>query len=110
MLRLRDSMMRSFHQYFEVRSFVLYMQQNVDSYHKQNQGFCYAHTPIITSNDCEGAGEAFRLAPTPTLPSTCLPYEFFGEPSYLRSCTSRPWRIQYHAFIRYHRVLERKVA
>ena len=26
----------------------------------QNQGFVYVHTPIITSNDGEGAGEMFR--------------------------------------------------
>jgi asparaginyl-tRNA synthetase len=25
------------------------------------RGFVYAHTPIITSNDCEGAGEMFRV-------------------------------------------------
>lgn len=27
----------------------------------QNQGFIYVHTPIITSNDAEGAGEIFRV-------------------------------------------------
>ncbi len=27
----------------------------------QNQGFVYVHTPIITSNDCEGAGETFTV-------------------------------------------------
>ena len=26
----------------------------------QSQGFVYVHTPIITSNDGEGAGEMFR--------------------------------------------------
>lgn len=55
------------------------------------------HTPIITGNDAEGAGEAFRLAPfvtqhpssvssssisqTPSLPPT--PSEFFSRPAYL---------------------------
>ena len=27
----------------------------------QNKGFIYAHTPIITGPDCEGAGEMFRV-------------------------------------------------
>jgi asparaginyl-tRNA synthetase len=27
----------------------------------QNQGYIWAHTPIITSNDCEGAGETFHI-------------------------------------------------
>lgn len=27
----------------------------------QNRGFVYVHTPIITTSDCEGAGEMFRV-------------------------------------------------
>ena len=27
----------------------------------QNKGFIYAHTPLITGSDCEGAGEMFRV-------------------------------------------------
>lgn len=27
----------------------------------QGKGFVYAHTPIITGSDCEGAGEMFRV-------------------------------------------------
>ncbi len=27
----------------------------------QNQGFVYAHTPLISCSDCEGAGEMFRV-------------------------------------------------
>ena len=27
----------------------------------QEKGFCYIHTPIITGNDAEGAGEMFRV-------------------------------------------------
>src|SRR5881392_3046580 len=28
----------------------------------QDRGFIYVHTPIITGNDCEGAGELFRVS------------------------------------------------
>lgn len=31
----------------------------------QNNGFIYIHTPIITGNDCEGAGEVFRVTTQP---------------------------------------------
>jgi len=34
----------------------------------QERGFLYVHTPIITTNDCEGAGEMFRV--TTLHPST----------------------------------------
>jgi len=44
----------------------------------QNQGFLYTHTPILTSNDCEGAGEAFCLASGLHQES-----EFFAKPAYL---------------------------
>ncbi|TCO69693.1 asparagine--tRNA ligase [Marinisporobacter balticus] len=42
---------------FRVRSIAAY------AIHKffQERGFVYAHTPIITGSDCEGAGEMFRL-------------------------------------------------
>lgn len=42
---------------FRVRSLVAY------AVHKffQEQDFVYAHTPIITGSDCEGAGEMFRI-------------------------------------------------
>jgi asparaginyl-tRNA synthetase len=45
--------------------------------------------PVITSSDCEGGGEAFRLAPLvhDASPSsgltTTVPQEFFGQPAYL---------------------------
>ncbi|MGL4363443.1 MAG: asparagine--tRNA ligase [Cellulosilyticaceae bacterium] len=43
---------------FRVRSLAAY------AVHKffQEQNFVYAHTPIITANDCEGAGEMFRIS------------------------------------------------
>lgn len=31
----------------------------------QERGFLYVHTPIITANDCEGAGEMFRVSTLP---------------------------------------------
>lgn len=40
------------------------------------------HTPILTSNDCEGAGEAFRIAPVVSSASSTSE-EFFSRPSYL---------------------------
>lgn len=42
---------------FRVRSLIAY------AIHKffQEKGFVYAHTPIITGSDCEGAGEMFRV-------------------------------------------------
>ncbi|ATW28972.1 asparagine--tRNA ligase [Candidatus Formimonas warabiya] len=43
---------------FRVRSILAY------AIHKffQDKGFVYVHTPIITSSDCEGAGEMFRVS------------------------------------------------
>jgi len=34
----------------------------------QNEGFIYVHTPILTSNDCEGAGELFTVHTAQTSP------------------------------------------
>ena len=41
--RLRNSLAMATHQYF------------------QELGFVYVHTPILTANDCEGAGEMFQV-------------------------------------------------
>jgi asparaginyl-tRNA synthetase len=43
MARIRNSCSFATHQFFNDRN------------------FCYVHTPIITTNDCEGAGEAFTI-------------------------------------------------
>ncbi len=43
----------------------------------QERGFVYVNTPIITSSDCEGAGEAFRV----TTPDPGR--DFFGRPANL---------------------------
>ncbi|KAH9946855.1 hypothetical protein B0H21DRAFT_790666 [Amylocystis lapponica] len=68
MIRLRDNALRALHSHFE------------------NEGFCYVHTPLLTSSDCEGAGETFRIAPSPppsSAPPSTSPPEFFGRAAYL---------------------------
>ncbi len=55
-----------------------------------NKGFVYTHTPLITTSDCEGAGEMFRVT---TLDLNNLPRDekgkiketedFFGKPASL---------------------------
>ena len=57
----------------------------------QNRGFYYIHTPIITTSDCEGAGDIFRVTTLdpgktgPAEPAQGDPYQgdFFGKPAYL---------------------------
>ncbi len=56
--RVRSAMAHSIHQFF------------------QKQGFQYLHTPIITANDCEGAGELFRVSARATSDR-----EFFSQPT-----------------------------
>ncbi|KIL58782.1 hypothetical protein M378DRAFT_170144 [Amanita muscaria Koide BX008] len=89
MIRLRSALKRNISEWFET------------------EGFHQVHTPILTGNDAEGAGEAFRIAPvlgehpaaiaaaaaaasssatfTPTLtsPPTSTPTDFFSLPAYL---------------------------
>nr|XP_057936191.1 probable asparagine--tRNA ligase, mitochondrial [Doryrhamphus excisus]XP_057936192.1 probable asparagine--tRNA ligase, mitochondrial [Doryrhamphus excisus] len=50
----------------------------VHSYFKEN-GFLHIHTPIITSNDCEGAGELFQVEPSDSESEI----HFFSVPAYL---------------------------
>jgi len=57
----------------------------IHSYFREH-GFVYVHTPVITANDCEGAGELFRVT---TLPPNGAPrnegggidfsHDFFGQ-------------------------------
>ena len=66
--RLRDVLAQSIHEFFHQR------------------GFIWVHTPIITANDCEGAGKAFqvttidlaKLAASGKAPD--FTQDFFGEP------------------------------
>jgi asparaginyl-tRNA synthetase len=56
----------------------------------QERGFHYIHTPIITTSDCEGAGEVFHVTtidPAKALEPAAGPdrysQDFFGKPTYL---------------------------
>lgn len=56
----------------------------------QERDFVYTHTPIITSSDCEGAGEMFRATTLdphnpPRTEEGAIDYEkdFFARPTYL---------------------------
>jgi asparaginyl-tRNA synthetase len=69
--RVRNRVSRSIHDFF------------------QEQGFLYVHTPIVTSSDCEGAGEMFKVT---TLNLAEVPRQggqvdytkdFFERPTYL---------------------------
>ena len=67
---------------FRVRSVAAYA---IHKFFNEN-GFVYAHTPLITGSDCEGAGEMFRvttLAPVspPMTESGAVDYtqDFFGK-------------------------------
>ncbi len=70
---------------FRIRSLLAY------AIHKffQERGFVYVHTPIITTSDCEGAGEMFQVT---TLDMDNVPkadgkadysQDFFGKPASL---------------------------
>lgn len=47
-----------------------------------NNGFVHIHTPTITSNDCEGAGELFQVEPASKTAEKCHSH-FFDVPSFL---------------------------
>ncbi|MGA2401873.1 MAG: asparagine--tRNA ligase [Syntrophobacteraceae bacterium] len=55
----------------------------------QDRGFQYIHTPIITSSDCEGAGEIFRVTtldpahPRPAQDDDPYRNDFFARPAFL---------------------------
>ena len=69
--RVRSRLAHAIHQFFQDRHFV------------------YVHTPIITSSDCEGAGELFRVTqidpdePPRIAGKTDYTCDFFGRPTYL---------------------------
>lgn len=70
--RVRNTLAYSTHQFF------------------QEQGFCYVHTPIITTSDCEGGGKMFQVttldknAPARTETGEIdHTQDFFGQSAYL---------------------------
>ncbi|KAF8580936.1 asparaginyl-tRNA synthetase [Ramaria rubella] len=74
MLRVRDKFVRVFGDWYE------------------NAGFVHAHLPVMTTNDCEGAGEAFRVVSDPpdpppdpvSLPPSC---SLHTPPTFLTTST-----------------------
>jgi len=53
----------------------------------QENGFIYVHTPIITSSDCEGAGEMFKVS---TLDLEKIPKNSEGEVDYSKDFFGKP--------------------
>jgi asparaginyl-tRNA synthetase len=49
----------------------------------QERDFFYVHTPIITTSDCEGAGEMFRVTTLAGDGDRTPAGDFFGRPAYL---------------------------
>lgn len=73
----------TFQAVFRVRSLTAYA---IHTFFME-RGFVYVHTPLITSSDCEGAGEMFKvttldLENIPRTPDNKIDYskDFFGKP------------------------------
>jgi asparaginyl-tRNA synthetase len=49
----------------------------------QERGFIWVHTPIITANDCEGAGELFTVTSLDLKKPANFADDFFGKHAYL---------------------------
>jgi asparaginyl-tRNA synthetase len=49
----------------------------------QEKGFIWVHTPIITANDCEGAGELFTVTSLDLKKPANFAADFFGKRAYL---------------------------
>ncbi|XP_053160659.1 probable asparagine--tRNA ligase, mitochondrial isoform X2 [Hemicordylus capensis] len=54
----------------------------IHSYFKEN-GYIHVHTPILTSNDCEGAGEVFQVEPANEVREPGENPHFFNVPAFL---------------------------
>ena len=67
MFRMRSRMAQAVHRFFDERDFT------------------YVHTPIITSSDCEGAGELFHVTTLDPSKAGARKFEndFFGKAAYL---------------------------
>ncbi len=68
---------------FRVRSMIAY------AIHRffQDRGFVYVHTPIITTSDCEGAGEMFQVT---TMDMNNLPKNDQGSVDYAEDFFAKP--------------------
>uniref|UniRef100_H0ZRZ6 asparagine--tRNA ligase n=1 Tax=Taeniopygia guttata TaxID=59729 RepID=H0ZRZ6_TAEGU len=49
----------------------------------QDNGYVHIHTPIITSNDCEGAGELFQIETSREAKESAENTHFFNVPAFL---------------------------
>ena len=49
----------------------------------QDRGYVYVHTPLITSNDAEGAGNTFTVTTLPPEKAGKFDEDFFGKPTSL---------------------------
>ena len=49
----------------------------------QDRGYVYVHTPLITSNDAEGAGNTFTVTTLPPDKAGKFDEDFFGKPTSL---------------------------
>ncbi|NXE27134.1 SYNM protein, partial [Ardeotis kori] len=49
----------------------------------QDNGYVHVHTPIITSNDCEGAGELFQIETSNETRESAEKTHFFNVPAFL---------------------------
>ena len=83
MLRVRQCAVDAIHEHFRVRlnfSWDVFVALT----RPQGEGFTHVHTPIITGNDCEGAGETFKLSPVAHRAGSSLPpTDFFDRTAYL---------------------------
>ena len=68
---------------FRIRSMVAYAIHQFF----QERGFVYVHTPIITSSDCEGAGEMFQVT---TLDLNNIPKNEDGSVDYSKDFFAKP--------------------
>jgi asparaginyl-tRNA synthetase len=57
---------------------------NIIQNYMHQQGFNWVHTPVITTNDCEGAGELFRVSTLDQLHiNKSYAEDFFGKETFL---------------------------
>ena len=63
---------------------VRHVTSNIIQNYMHQQGFAWVHTPIITTNDCEGAGELFRVSSLDQLHiNKDYTEDFFGKETFL---------------------------